>query len=36
MAGEIWDLLESGTVDNAANLMAEDQLASISQWVCAL
>lgn len=36
MAGEIWDQLESGTLSNAANLNVENQVASISRWLCSL
>jgi hypothetical protein len=37
MAGEIWDQLEDGDVlENAANLMDEKQLRSISRWLCDL
>ena len=36
MAEEIWGLLERGTIDNAANLTDEDQIASITRWLCAL
>lgn len=36
MAGEIWAELESGTLENAANLTADDQVASISRWLCSL
>ena len=36
MAGEIWDQLESGILSNAANLNAENQIASVSHWLCAL
>lgn len=36
MAKEIWDWLENGTLDNAANLTDEKQLASIAAWLCAL
>lgn len=36
MAGEIWKLLEDGTITNAANLTNEDQVASISRWLCQL
>lgn len=34
MAGEIWNSLEDGTITNAANLTNEDQVASISRWLC--
>ncbi len=36
MASEIWALLRRGILENAANLTDEDQIASITQWVCAL
>ncbi len=36
MAGEIWKQLESGTLSNAANLNEENQVASISRWLCSL
>jgi hypothetical protein len=36
MATEIWTLLENGTIDNAANLTDEDQIAAIARWLCAL
>ncbi|NJO40546.1 MAG: restriction endonuclease [Cyanobacteria bacterium RU_5_0] len=36
MAGEIWDQLESGTLSNAANLNEENQVGSISRWLCRL
>jgi hypothetical protein len=36
MAYEIWTQLEQGTLENAANLTAEDQVASISRWLCNL
>ncbi|HEY4941395.1 MAG TPA: AvaI/BsoBI family type II restriction endonuclease [Rhizomicrobium sp.] len=36
MANEIWDLLENGTIDNAANLTVDAQIASITQWLCGL
>lgn len=36
MAQEIWAQLEEGKLENAANLIAEDQLASISRWLCRL
>ncbi|MEB3311797.1 MAG: type II restriction endonuclease [Snowella sp.] len=36
MASEIWDQLESGTLSNAANLNEENQVASISRWLCNL
>lgn len=36
MAGEIWNQLENGTLTNAANLNEENQVASISRWLCNL
>ena len=36
MAAEIWKSLRSGTIENAANLTDEDQLASVTQWLCSL
>jgi hypothetical protein len=36
MATEIWELLEDGTIDNAANLTDDDQIAYISRWLCSL
>ncbi|NJL40789.1 MAG: restriction endonuclease [Leptolyngbyaceae cyanobacterium SM1_4_3] len=36
MAGEIWRQLENGTLSNAANLNEENQVASISRWLCSL
>ena len=36
MAGEIWSQLQDGTLTNAANLNAENQIASVSHWLCAL
>jgi hypothetical protein len=36
MATEIWSLLQKGTIANAANLTDDDQIASISKWLCAL
>lgn len=36
MATEIWDLLENGTIDNAANLTDDNQIAAITRWLCAL
>lgn len=34
MASEIWSDLKSNTLTNAANLNAENQIASISSWLC--
>ena len=36
MAEEIWELLARGVLANAANLTDDDQIASISQWLCGL
>lgn len=36
MAVEIWNMLKSGTLENAANLTDDDQIASLSQWICSL
>lgn len=36
MASEIWTLLQNGTLENAANLTDEDQIASITRWLCRL
>ena len=36
MATEIWDELREGKLSNAANLNDENQIASISHWLCNL
>lgn len=36
MATEIWQQLDAGQLDNAANLTNEDQVAAISTWLCSL
>lgn len=36
MSTEIWEQLESGILSNAANLTNENQVVSISQWLCSL
>jgi hypothetical protein len=36
MASEIWAELETGTLENAANLTIEKQVASVSRWLCTL
>ncbi|MCC6299508.1 MAG: type II restriction endonuclease [Anaerolineales bacterium] len=36
MASEIWDELREGVLSNAANLNDENQVASISHWLCNL
>lgn len=36
MAGEIWDQLENSVLSNAANLNEEEQMVSISRWLCGL
>lgn len=36
MAIEIWSQLEDGTLENAANLTNNNQITSISRWLCTL
>jgi hypothetical protein len=36
MASEIWEMLKQGVLSNAANLTDEDQIASITRWLCNL
>jgi hypothetical protein len=36
MAVEIWDMLEEEEFENAANLTDDDQIASITRWLCSL
>jgi hypothetical protein len=36
MAIEIWEMLEDGTLENAANLTDDNQIASITRWLCSL
>ena len=36
MAEEIWNQLKEGTLSNAANLNDDNQIASISRWLCNL
>jgi hypothetical protein len=36
MAEEIWDMLQSKVIENAANLTDENQIASITEWLCNL
>jgi hypothetical protein len=36
MAGEIWDMLQEGIFENAANLTDEDHISSITSWICTL
>lgn len=36
MATEIWKMLKKGSLENAANLTEEDQLASVAKWLCTL
>lgn len=36
MASEIWELLKSGILENAANLTNEDHIVSITRWLCSL
>jgi hypothetical protein len=33
MANELWELLERGTLENAANLTDEDQVVAVSRWI---
>jgi hypothetical protein len=36
MALEIWEMLERGTLENAANLTDEDHITSVTSWLCNL
>lgn len=36
MANEIWNQLKDGTLENAANLTDDNQIASVSRWLCSL
>lgn len=36
MANEIWSMLESGELENAANLTNDEQITSLTRWLCAL
>ncbi len=36
MGKEIWEMLKRGRLENAANLTDEDQLTSVSKWLCTL
>lgn len=36
MADEIWKLMSSGQLDNAANLTNDQQLNAMARWVCSL
>lgn len=36
MAAEIWKMLKRGNLENAANLTDEDQITSITRWLCSL
>jgi hypothetical protein len=36
MAAEIWLQLQKGIIDNAANLTDDDQVMSVSSWLCSL
>lgn len=36
MAGEIWKMLSNHDLENAANLTDDDQIASITRWLCSL
>jgi hypothetical protein len=36
MAAEIWQMLKTGVLENAANLTDETQRASFTSWLCRL
>lgn len=36
MANEIWKMLEGGELENAANLTSDEQIASLTRWLCTL
>lgn len=36
MAAEIWEMLHQSILENAANLTDENQITSISQWLCSV
>jgi hypothetical protein len=36
MAAEIWEMLNQSILENAANLTDENQITSISQWLCSV
>lgn len=36
MSSEIWRMLKKGTLENAANLTDDAQIASLSRWLCSL
>jgi hypothetical protein len=36
MASEIWDMLERAELENAANLTDDEQIASVTRWLCSL
>ncbi|MBM4056534.1 MAG: restriction endonuclease [Planctomycetes bacterium] len=36
MATEIWNMLKTGKLSNAANLTDDNQIASVSRWLCNL
>jgi type II restriction enzyme len=36
MASEIWELLQSGILENAANLTNDDHIVSITRWLCTI
>lgn len=36
MASEIWTILKRGVLENAANLTDDDQIASVTRWLCGL
>ncbi len=36
MAREIWEMLERGELENAANLTDDEQMTSLARWLCTL
>jgi type II restriction enzyme len=36
MASEIWRMLDAGELENAANLTDDEQIASLTRWLCSL
>jgi hypothetical protein len=36
MADEIWAMLETGVLENAANLTDDGQIASMARWICSV
>jgi hypothetical protein len=36
MAGEIWEMLRGGLLLNAANLTDDEQISSLTRWLCSL